>query len=243
MKQGERIGDGARRHHLVDGDPVAVLGVLVERAVVVRLDGDPGKLLARQPVIVHVALRPHAVERGHHHAVSDLEILALEGQRAAAELRQLLDADDQGHVVEAARHRDPGLAKRAGGRGAGILDIDDRKTRQADRLQNPLPGHHPAKRGSAPGGLDVRLGDPRIVDRLLYGGPGYLGQRLVGLLAEPDHTGADYGDVTHRRSPVLWGGRRSSKRLRHRRRCRVPRWSARPPSPSTVVLPARPPRG
>ncbi len=193
----ERVGDRPRAHHLLDRDALADLRIRIERAVIVRLHRNFGELPLGQPVFVHVAAGAHRVERRHHHALIDLPILGFERQRAATELGELLNPDDQHHVVPAAADRRPGFGQGRRTRGAGVLHVDDRHAGEPEGLHDPLARHHSAERGAAIDGVDRPRRDTGLDDGFLDGRPADLRQGLVGIFGERDQAGADDADVAH----------------------------------------------
>jgi hypothetical protein len=147
--------------------------------------------------LVHVAARPHGVDRWHDIAEIDLKVGLLQRQRAAAEARELLDADHGDGLRAAGLDRPAGFAQRRGAAGTGVLHIGDRNAGHAEIAQDALADQWPAIARAAERLVDIAALDAGI----LHGA----GQRLAAkildaalrLLAEFRHADAGNRCQTH----------------------------------------------
>ena len=157
----QRVGDEARRQHVVDGDRIAVLRQRVDRRVIAHRDGDLGQLLRRRAVVVLVTSggqRIVADERVAPHRVGrrrpDGRRTRSAGAEAPSHLRQLHAAVGDEHDLGVAAVDGVGrvLDEHLEGRAAGVGLVEVRRVQPEVLAQ--LHGVHREEPG---GGVAVDL--------------------------------------------------------------------------------------
>jgi len=222
----QRLGDRPRPEDLIERDLVAVVGVGVARAHLVRLHRNARELLAGRAVLVHVAPGDQRPQCREGSAEDDLPFVVGGGARdlvagGVGDVGELFGPPDDHEVVEPARHREVALVEGERARGAAGLDA------HAGQVATPEPGVVEDQRGDvllvderARGhvaeveGPEVGGGEPRVHERLEPGLDSDLAERAVPQLAELRHAGAEDGDLAHPSSPPCGSCRGTSRRPR-----------------------------
>ena len=226
-RQRDRVGDGRRGQHLVDGEGLAELRVRVVHRVLVVLGAHRRDLPLRRAVGLHVPAAERRVDR-HELAVRPVRLGAGRRRDAFAHLHQrgvvlldardvpaaledreglrlvgnvhLLGADGERHVRGAgleALHRE---IERRAARGAGVLDVVDGDALDADLAEDDLAGDRDLS-------LQRAVGHARVV------GDADLRRRAAGVREGADAAPRRRG----RRGCARGAGRTRSWRCRRRR--------------------------
>jgi len=87
---------------------------------------------------MHVALRAHGIERGMLRPKLEPPVVFVERQGAAAIFAEFLDTDHEHHIGKRPNDAITACAMADELRRAGVLDIDDGKTGQADAPHDAL---------------------------------------------------------------------------------------------------------
>ena len=229
-RQRDRVGDRRRREHLVDRERLAELRKRVVHRVLVILGAHGGDLPLRRAVVPHVPAAHGGVD-GHELAVRavgfrawrrhdalahpDQRLVVLLGARhvpAALENREGLDLVRDVHLFAADRQRDIGSARLQAlhreieartARGAGVLDVVDRNSLDADLAEDDLARdrdlalQRAVRHARVVGDADVARLASGVLQRALERLAREVVDRALRMAPEYRHRNAGNVDVSH----------------------------------------------
>ena len=194
VEQPQRAAHHGRGQHLLDGHLALEVGVGVETSVVMVLHGHRCQHLGCGPELVHVA----GGERCEQHGCGLAAVVERVARRGPGEqpllrglVAHLLHADDEHHVVHAARHHHGADAEGVGPRRTGVLHPGAGDSGQPDGARHGVsPDALLAPQGAALGSDDAGVDLPwveTLVDTRQRSGEGARGHLLVALVEQLTH--------------------------------------------------------
>ena len=179
LVEAQRVADQRRLHHLLERELLAEARVGIVDGVLVRLDRDLRELLLGRAVILHAAAADHRPEGGARDADAALpQVLGvgrlLDSGGLDEALRHLLAADDEHHVVQAARDERVADVEGVAARRAAGREVVDRDAGRAHVLDDVVAVQSPAlaareARARGRDGLDLAPRDARVCERRVDG--------------------------------------------------------------------------